>query len=110
MELKNATVNWSLHGDELDLFVGPPRIMISRVVVKTTPFSDQKPGTSGLRKRVSVFQRVNYTENFVQSIFSCVSASKGTFVVGGDGRYYSEEVLSIIIKIAAGNNVISVEA
>ncbi|MBW0488128.1 hypothetical protein O181_027843 [Austropuccinia psidii MF-1] len=76
--------------------------------VQTTIFNDQKPGTSGLRKRVKIFQQANYTENFVQAILDGMPApgAKGsTLVVGGDGRYYSPECIQKIIKIAAGNGV-----
>ena len=56
-------------------------------VVKTTPFPDQKPGTSGLRKKVTVFQQAHYLENFVQSIFAVAKDLKGqTMVLGGDGE------------------------
>ena len=56
--------------------------------VSTTPFSEQKPGTSGLRKSVPVFQQPDYLENFVQSIFDSLEGYKGqTIVLGGDGRY-----------------------
>ncbi len=72
--------------------------------VTTTPFSDQKPGTSGLRKRVPIFQQLHYLENFVQSIFDTIKAPSGsTLVLGGDGRYYNRQAIQIILKMAAAN-------
>ncbi|XP_072047752.1 phosphoglucomutase-1-like [Amphiura filiformis] len=74
--------------------------------VATTPFEGQKPGTSGLRKHVPVFQQANYTENFVQCTLSAVDDLKGsTLVVGGDGRYYMKEAVAVIIRMAAANGV-----
>ncbi|UDF28241.1 UNVERIFIED_ORG: alpha-D-glucose phosphate-specific phosphoglucomutase [Roseateles sp. XES5] len=72
--------------------------------VSTTPYSDQKPGTSGLRKKVPVFQQKNYAENFIQSIFDSLEGFQGeTLVIGGDGRFYNREVIQLAIKMAAAN-------
>ncbi len=72
--------------------------------VATTPFNDQKPGTSGLRKRVTTFQAAHYLENFVQSIFDSLEGFQGkTLVVGGDGRYGNKTAVQTIIKMAAAN-------
>ncbi|BAU64621.1 phosphoglucomutase/phosphomannomutase alpha/beta/alpha domain I [Stanieria sp. NIES-3757] len=74
--------------------------------VSTTPFPDQKPGTSGLRKSVTVFQQPHYLENFVQSIFDALEGYQGqTLVLGGDGRYYNRQAIQIILKMAAANGV-----
>ncbi|ASY70472.1 alpha-D-glucose phosphate-specific phosphoglucomutase [Sinorhizobium fredii] len=72
--------------------------------VSTNPYGDQKPGTSGLRKKVPVFQQKNYAENFIQSIFDSLEGFQGeTLVIGGDGRYYNREVIQKAIKMAAAN-------
>ena len=72
--------------------------------VATSPFNDQKPGTSGLRKRVEVFRKPRYLENFVQSIFDSIAAPPGaTLALGGDGRYYNREAIQVILKMAAAN-------
>ena len=75
--------------------------------IATTGFQDQKPGTSGLRKKVSVFKQPHYTENFIQSILLAIPEGvKGsTLVIGGDGRYYNDHVIQLIIQIAAANGV-----
>jgi len=82
--------------------------MSQRITVASKPFADQRPGTSGLRKKVTVFQQAHYLENFVQSIFNALhseqqSFSEKTLVLGGDGRFYNLEALHIIIKMAAAN-------
>ncbi len=72
--------------------------------ITTQPYSDQNPGTSGLRKKVKVFQQAGYLENFVQSIFSSLEDFSGkTLVLGGDGRYFNRTAIQIIIKMAAAN-------
>jgi phosphoglucomutase len=72
--------------------------------VATTPYSDQKPGTSGLRKKVPHFQQKNYAENFIQSIFDSLEGFDGKLlVIGGDGRYFNREVIQTAIKMAAAN-------
>jgi len=77
--------------------------------VPTTPFRDQRPGTSGLRKKTREFMQPNYLENFVQSVFDAIRTEPGagfgacTLVVGGDGRYYNRHAIQAIIRIAVGN-------
>nr|XP_031864501.1 uncharacterized protein CI109_000416 [Kwoniella shandongensis]KAA5531573.1 hypothetical protein CI109_000416 [Kwoniella shandongensis] len=81
-------------------------IVLSPIPLSAHP-SCQKPGTSGLRKKVKVFQQEHYTENFVQATFSAMpGGSEGkTIVLGGDGRYFSPEASQIILRIAAGNGI-----
>jgi len=77
---------------------------ISPIVVDTSPYPGQKPGTSGLRQRVAVFRQPHYLENFVQCIFDELDIPSGALLVlGGDGRHYNREAIQVILKMAAAN-------
>ncbi|PSN52675.1 Phosphoglucomutase-1 [Blattella germanica] len=74
----------------------------------TNPYSCQNPGTAGLRKKVEVFKQNKYTENFIQAIISSLNEEElanCTLIVGGDGRYFTNEAIKLIIEIAAGNGI-----
>jgi phosphoglucomutase len=72
--------------------------------VASTPFEGQKPGTSGLRKKVRVFSQPNYAENFIQSVFDVAERpERSTLVIGGDGRFHNRTVIGQAIRIAAAN-------
>jgi phosphoglucomutase len=72
--------------------------------ITTAPIAGQRPGTSGLRKKVTVFQQPPYLQNFVQAIFDSLEGFAGqTLVLGGDGRYYNDTAIQIIIRMAAAN-------
>ena len=74
------------------------------LTIATTPFDGQKPGTSGLRKKVTVFRQPHYAENFIQSIFDALEGFAGqTLVIGGDGRYYNPHIVQTAIRMAAAN-------
>jgi phosphoglucomutase len=86
-------------------------LSLSKKVIETTPYNDQNPGTSGLRKKVTHFQQKNYIENFVQSIFDAHEESdyKGkSIVIAGDGRYYNDKAIQICLRICAGNGIAKV--
>ncbi len=71
---------------------------------QTTPYAGQKPGTSGLRKKVRVFAQPNYAENFIQAVFDVVERAPGSIlVIGGDGRYHNRTVIQQAIRMAAAN-------
>lgn len=75
-------------------------------IIETSPFADQRPGTSGLRKKTSVFAQPRYLENFVQALFDVAMLPAGaTLVVGGDGRFFNREAIHTIIRMAAANGV-----
>jgi len=74
--------------------------------ISVSGFVDQKPGTSGLRKKTVIFQQPHYVECFVQSTFDSLDGSGGlTLVVGGDGRFYNDVMVQKILGVAAGNGV-----
>mgnify|MGYP000842824101 FL=1 len=75
-------------------------------VVSTTPYTDQKMGTAGLRRKSKVVIQPNYIENFLQSIFNTIGNVKGqTYIVGGDGRFYNDVAIQKLIKMAAANGI-----
>lgn len=72
--------------------------------VPTTPFQDQQPGTSGLRKKVETFRQPRYLENFIQAIFNSIEEHSGaSLVLGGDGRFFNAQAIQTIIRMAAAN-------
>ena len=82
---------------------------MSILSVPVTPFAGQRPGTSGLRKRVTVFREPGYIEAFVQSLFDALPEAVGegipgkTLVLGGDGRFFNDRAIQTIVRIAAAN-------
>jgi phosphoglucomutase len=72
--------------------------------IRTTPFAGQKPGTSGLRKKVTEFRQPGYLENFVQALFNTLGDCAGqTIVVGGDGRFFNRQAIQVILRMAAAH-------
>jgi phosphoglucomutase len=87
-----------------NIFLVSPGGAMNIKTIATQPYPDQKPGTSGLRKRVPVFQQLHYLENFIQSIFDVAGKGHGhTLVMGGDGRYFNAEAIQRAIKMAAAH-------
>ena len=94
----------------VDLTNAPSLGPLKRKALATTPFGDQKPGTSGLRKKTKVFQNGLYLHNFVQSTFNALTSygsdvRDGSLLLGGDGRFYNDVAIQAIIKIAVANGV-----
>ncbi len=78
---------------------------MQRLTIQTSPIADQKPGTSGLRKKTRVFMGPHYLENYVQAIFDGIGGVNGkTLVVGGDGRYFNDRAIQVILRMAAAND------
>ncbi len=79
------------------------------LAVRTNPYADQSPGTSGLRKKTRIFMQPNYLENYIQSVFNVVRQetkdgfARRTLIVGGDGRYYNRAAIQVILRMAAAN-------
>ena len=97
-------------GTTVDLTAAPSLGALNPTVVKTAPIDGQKPGTSGLRKKTKVFMTPNYLENFVQSTLNAVVSygtdiKTGTLVIGGDGRYFNDRAIDVIVGIAVANGV-----
>jgi phosphoglucomutase len=79
---------------------------MKREEIPTFPYTDQRPGTAGLRKKVVEMQRPHYLHNFVQSIFDCVPQLRGaTLILGGDGRFWNREAIHVCIQMAAANGI-----
>ena len=75
--------------------------------VATQPIEGQKPGTSGLRKKTKVFMSTHYLENYVQATFDGIGGVAGrTLVVGGDGRYFNDRAIQVILRMAAANGAV----
>ena len=76
------------------------------LIEPVSAFSDQKPGTSGLRKKVKTFRKKNYLECFVQAVFDALPEVKGaTVVLGGDGRHFNDAAIQTILRLSAGNGI-----
>lgn len=94
----------------IDLTESLSTFPLTSSIVSTTPYTDQKPGTSGLRKATRTFMKENYLENFVQATFNAlksegIDVTKSGLLIGGDGRFYNSEAIPIITKIAVANGV-----
>ena len=82
---------------------------MQNMTVETAPIAGQKPGTSGLRKKTKVFMAPHYLENFVQAIWTGIGGASGkTFVVGGDGRYFNDRAIQVILRMAAASGAAKV--
>lgn len=100
-------LNFILNSIRINKIFAVRRLRLKVQVVKTNPFEGQKPGTSGLRKKTKVFQQENYLENFIQAIFNVISMESEVrdraLIVGGDGRYFNDEAIQLIVSMALAN-------
>ncbi|MED5164983.1 MAG: alpha-D-glucose phosphate-specific phosphoglucomutase [Cyanobacteriota bacterium] len=77
-----------------------------RQVHLNTPFNDQKPGTSGLRKSSKQFEQTNYLESFIEAIFQTLPGVEGgTLILGGDGRYGNHRAIDVILRMGAAHGL-----
>ena len=75
---------------------------MTTLTIQTAPIAGQKPGTSGLRKKTRVFMQAHYLENFTQAIFDAIGGVAGkVLVLGGDGRYFNDRAVQVILRMAA---------
>jgi len=100
----------TLKNTSLDLTNSPGLGPLKVTSVTTAPIEDQKPGTSGLRKKTKLFVGEHYLNNFVQSTFDAIKAqgtdvSEGSLIIGGDGRYFNDKAIQTIIKMGIANGV-----
>ncbi len=77
-----------------------------RQVQLEAPFTDQKPGTSGLRKSSQQFEQPHYLESFIEASFRTLPGMKGgTLVLGGDGRYGNLRAIDVILRMGAAHGL-----
>jgi phosphoglucomutase len=82
---------------------------MDHLTIATRPIEGQKPGTSGLRKKTTVFMGPHYLENFVQAIWNAIGGVAGkTLILGGDGRYFNDRAAQVILRMAAAGGAAKV--
>ncbi len=83
-----------------------PAESTQRQVTLATPFTDQKPGTSGLRKSSRQFEEPHYLESFIEaSLLTLPGVKGGTLVLGGDGRYGNRRAIDVILRMGAAHGL-----